>query len=635
MKRFLFITKFLILLGFTAYSGELVYPGFLIPDTLKTDANAVIRNLECTLTVNSGSSASYSIKKVVTIFNQTGDRHGIFFAFYDDLRKASGISIKIYDVFGKLIEKVRASDIKDYSAGAGFSLYEDDRIKVYEPVINSYPYTVVSEVTYNYNGFLQFPRWQPQSAPDLSVSQASFCIQMHWDHKVRWLQRNISLDPEIIKNHTTEKVTWVVNTIPAFKRDAFQPPLEEITPNVIVAPAEFSYDGYKGNLSNWQGYGKWINVLLMKRDELPEETILKMNSMVAETDDTIEKIQLIYDYVQQQTRYVSIQYGIGGFQPFKAKVVDEVGYGDCKALTNYTRALLRSVGIESVYTLVCAGRNADEIITDFASQQFNHVILHVPLTTDTIWLECTSQHIPFGYLGKFTSDRTALAITGDGAELIKTKSYENFPGVTSCRGNIEIDVKGNGNATIDVSYTGLNYDEISNFIHDDKESQKKWLYENFYISNASIEEFSVVNKPDMIPSATISMSLILNKYAGKSGKRLFIPLNKIDAILETPPSNDERKFDIYIRNKYIESDTIEFTIPDGYTVEHLPSEVELDSRFGYYSSSTYVDGRQVIYLRHLKVNKGVYPAEAYEELYQFYKSIVKSDKAKLVLIINE
>lgn len=635
MKRFLFLVKLYIFTGYAAFSGDLVYPSFLIPDTLKANANAVIRNLECTLRINSDNTAHYSIFNATTILNESGDNYGIFFAFYDDLVTVGGISIKIYDRFGKLVEKVKFSEIKDYSAGAGFSLYEDDRIMVYVPVIKSYPYTVVSTVTYDFNGFLQFPRWQPQTSPDVSVEKASLFIRTQRNQKVRWHQRNINAEPEVLSDGSTEELTWKLSTIPAFKRVVFQPPMEKITPSVIVAPTDFSYAGYKGNLSTWHNYGEWINELLLERDELSEETVLKINSLVAETSDTIEKIRIIYDFVQEHTRYVSIQYGIGGFQPFKAKVVDEVGYGDCKALTNYTRALLGCMGINSNYTLVNAGAHADDIIPDFTSQQFNHVILHVPLAADTIWLECTSQNIPFGYLGKFTANRTALAITDTGSRLVRTKSYDTHPGVTSCKGIIEIDNNGNGNANLDLSYTGLNYDDISFIIHDDKESQKKWLYKNFYISNATIEQFSVSDNPEMIPSATISLSLNLNKYAGKSGKRLFIPLNKIDALTNTPPDNDKRKFDIFIRNKYVEIDSVEFVIPNGYEVEHHPEMIELDSRFGSYSTNISVNNQQVSYCRHLKINKGTYPASAYEELYEFYKSIVKSDKAKLVLIAKE
>ena len=60
--------------------------------------------------------------------------------------------------------------------------------------------------------------------------------------------------------------------------------------------------------------------------------------MVNETDP-IEKAKIVYKYMQEKTRYISVQVGIGGFKPMLAKDVDRLGYGDCKALSNYTKAL--------------------------------------------------------------------------------------------------------------------------------------------------------------------------------------------------------------------------------------------------------------------------------------------------------
>ena len=165
MKRVWATFNLIFILSIALCGEELVYPSFLIPDTLQKDANAVCRNMECKLTIQSDNSAEYSMIKVVTVLNKNGDNHGAFYEFYDDHRKISGISIKIYDAHGRLIEKVKSSDIKDFSAVLGFSLYEDDRVRVYEPVIKNYPYTVVMEVKFNYNGYLQFPRWQPQDWP--------------------------------------------------------------------------------------------------------------------------------------------------------------------------------------------------------------------------------------------------------------------------------------------------------------------------------------------------------------------------------------------------------------------------------------------------------------------------------------
>ena len=115
--------------------------------------------------------------------------------------------------------------------------------------------------------------------------------------------------------------------------------------------------------------------------------------------------------------------GIGGWQPFEASLVDQYGYGDCKALSNYTKSLLESLNIEARYTLVKAGEDEPNIISDFPSRQFNHVILCVPNQGDTLWLECTSQTNPFGYTGTFTSDRDVLVVTDGGGKIVHTPVY--------------------------------------------------------------------------------------------------------------------------------------------------------------------------------------------------------------------
>ena len=130
-----------------------------------------------------------------------------------------------------------------------------------------------------------------------------------------------------------------------------------------------------------------------------------------------------YEYVQSKTRYVSIQEGIGGLQPFPASIVDKYGYGDCKALSNYTVALLQEVGVKSFYTKIRAGEGEPDLLLDFPAQQTNHVVVAIPNDKDTIWLECTSQTNPFGYTGSFTGDRYALMITEEGGKIARTPSF--------------------------------------------------------------------------------------------------------------------------------------------------------------------------------------------------------------------
>ncbi len=73
-----------------------------------------------------------------------------------------------------------------------------------------------------------------------------------------------------------------------------------------------------------------------------------------------------------------MQLGIGGYKPIAAEKVFSVNYGDCKALSNYMKAMLEVAGIKS--NLVVIGNGMPSLNRNFASvNQANHMILCVPL----------------------------------------------------------------------------------------------------------------------------------------------------------------------------------------------------------------------------------------------------------------
>ena len=126
---------------------------------------------------------------------------------------------------------------------------------------------------------------------------------------------------------------------------------------VLTAPNEFEIDGYKGNMNTWSELGMFYNALNQGRDKLSDETINKLKDLVKDCSDDYCKIEKIYAYLQNNTRYFYIGMGIGGWQPIKAEDVDRRKYGDCKALTNYTVAMLKAVGINAHHAVIHAGNN--------------------------------------------------------------------------------------------------------------------------------------------------------------------------------------------------------------------------------------------------------------------------------------
>ncbi|NJK95565.1 MAG: hypothetical protein HC905_12265 [Bacteroidales bacterium] len=93
----------------------------------------------------------------------------------------------------------------------------------------------------------------------------------------------------------------------AIEYEQLSPPFTDFQPAVLLAPNEFIYEGYQGNLNDWNSIGKWIYGLVEGRDKLPETTIAEIKEHVTGISDKKEIVKKVYEYMQSRTRYVSIQ----------------------------------------------------------------------------------------------------------------------------------------------------------------------------------------------------------------------------------------------------------------------------------------------------------------------------------------
>ncbi|MEA1896063.1 MAG: hypothetical protein U9N53_00205, partial [Bacteroidota bacterium] len=148
-------------------------------------------------------------------------------------------------------------------------------------------------------------------------------------------------------------------------------------------------------------------------------------------------------------------------------------------------------------------------------------------------------------------------------------------------------------------------------------------------------EFHFHHKKTDGPVARVQYIIDINNYASCTGKRIFLPLNLLNRMDYVPPRNSDRKRNVVLNFPFIDIDSIRFILPEGYEIESSPENFEFKTRFGEYTASVEVSGRNVLYVRKRKKNKGVFPADSYDEFRAFYKKISKADKTKLVLVQTE
>ena len=604
-----------------------------IPDSLKNGADAVIRYADTKFEVLAKDKGVFSVSYAVTILNEQGEGHNFIAVHYDrSMLKIRQIKGTLYDASGNEISKLKKVDILDRSSVSSGSLYEDDRMKIARLAADSYPYTVHFYYEVEYNGLFNYPDWSPVAFQSLAVQGSSLEVVMPASLPLRYKMFNI--DEPVKKTIEGNKhYSWKVANIKGAKPEDYSMGLGDFMPKVLLAPSEFAIEGYAGNMNSWKDFGEFRAQLLEGKQDLDEEAKKEVLALTAGVEDDKEKARIIYNYLQNRTRYVSVQLGLGGWQPYPASYVHKNGYGDCKALTNYTKSLLDVVGVESYYTLVKAGDFAAPIYPDFPSNQFNHVILCIPNEKEPVWLECTSQTQPFGFLGSFTADRDVLMLTPEGGKLAHTPVYDESMNIQSR--NIQLKVNGDGTATASISsvYYAEQQDGLHQLLTKSEEDQKKWLYKHFDFSSFDINSWSFNwEKENANPSFEIKADVGLRKYASKGGKRLFLKPNVLTRWSFVPEVTEERKSDIYIKSSFTDIDTVVIELPENYRADYIPKATVIETRFGKYESTFIEEGNKVIYIRKMIRPKGVYDKKYYEELINFYKKIVKADKAKIVIV---
>ena len=601
----------------------------LMDKSLIDDANVVIRNSLTEFEVINEGKAIETNYIELTILNESGKREATQLIPYDDLTKVLSYSGRLYDKSGKLVKKIKNSQVNDVSASGG-SMYTDNRLKVLNFDYPSYPYSIVLEYQLEHDGLMFYPSWYPQDNIKTSVEKASLTVIVPKSIGLNYFEHSVA----VTKRNDDDKLIhlWEVEGIKGFDLEPFGPPIRELVPYVLLTPKKFEMEGYKGSMTTWESIGLYENKLLQGKEKLPLEAITALNKQIEGISDKREKVKRIYEYVQNSTRYVSVQLGIGGWQPYDASYVYENGYGDCKALSNYTMALLNHVGIHSIYTNVLAGGGESDIITEFPNSRFNHIILAVPFEKDTVWLECTSQKNPFGYTGSFTSDRHVLLITDAGGKIVKTPTYTKEQNTQKRVISIELDKNGDASAEIVTEYAGIQYENVNHQLYESVEDQKKWLQKKISLDKTQIKSLTYDYSPGVVPKITQKIKITSQGFGSVTGTRIFFKVNPLNRLTNIPKKIKERKTPTHISTAYTDIDSVYFKLPEGYHVEYMPENKNIKNQFGVYKTTYKLTENGLLYVRKLISEKGVFPAESYEEHRNMLKEISSSDKTKVVLV---
>lgn len=601
-----------------------------VPESLKKDAAIITFKNDAYFEVTDIDRAYLTVHKIMTVLNAEGKNVLDFSQFSNKFVELKEAEIKVFDAKGKQTAKYKMKDMNTVANGEG--LIDDGKVTYFVVPSVNYPVTVEYSYEIKFKGTLMYPDYEIQEGAGEAVVNSSFTAKVPADIDLRYRESNIALKPEITSAEKYKTYKWSVNNIAPITYEEGAVSFAKKYPKIILAPNRFRIYNTDGDMTSWKNFGQWENNLITNLNELSQDRKLFFKDMVKNAATEREKIKLVYNYLQKNFRYVSIQLGIGGFQPFPASFTDQKKYGDCKGLSYYMFAVLNSLGIKSHIALVNAGYNEMPADPAFPCNEFNHVILCVPQKTDSIWLECTSKSTDFGVLGNFTENRNALLITENGGQLVATPASKSADNVLTSSTLVKLAADGSGTAQFTPKLRGAFKQSFMHaLLQEKKEDQKEFLIEEIGLKQP--DEFTV-HQNEAGDQFEASFDLTFEKIPEfTSGSKMFLALRLYKLWNKTMPKAENRLMDYYFRYPFQKTDTTIYHLPDGMISDALPTPKNLQCDFGKYSTKYwYNENEQNVYsVSNLTLAKYKIPATDYTQMKNFFDEVAKDELQRIVV----
>src|SRR5471030_976009 len=114
-----------------------------IPDSLKEDANSVLRFSAITSEIKGPGKQILKVHYLVTLLNEKASKlAGIALPYNKKFSSVAAFEMKVYDADGKLLKKYHKGDMYDHAAEDDESIITDDRVMEQGHTIANYPTTI-------------------------------------------------------------------------------------------------------------------------------------------------------------------------------------------------------------------------------------------------------------------------------------------------------------------------------------------------------------------------------------------------------------------------------------------------------------------------------------------------------------
>ena len=424
---------------------------------------------------------------------------------------------------------------------------------------------------------------------------------------------------------------WVMKDLPAFEIEdhmrSFRNYVSKIdfelksieVPHGPIQNYTKSWDKIGKNLMKHNRFGMDI-----KKGRGTKEIVSKF-----EGSNSMENMVAIYEYVKTNMKWDgrSRLYSNKGI----SKALKE-GKGNSADINLALIATLKKAGY-NVKPIVLSTRNNGMIpMTHPSRNSLNYVIAVVELEEKTIYLDATDDYFPAGILPYRCFNGNAILLGKEKPQLVNNlKPKAKYKSVIQNKLTLSAD----GILEGTVKKTKAGYDAIKFRKVFDRADNEDAFIESLQNKQEglTIESHKIENLKDPYKSIKEEYQVTLDDKVEMAGDLIYLNPMINDAYDENPFKMKQRQYPVDYAIPIEETYMLQFTIPEGYTIESLPEGVTLGlpEKATLFSYSAKQMGDKINVISRVKISKTLFVGTEYDALKNFYNLIIKKHMEQIVL----
>ena len=583
------------------------------------DSGAVVLWETEVMNVNEDSSYTYSTRRIVKIFNDTGHKFGKVSIPYT--RGNDDITIhhaRTLTPDGRTVDLDQRGIVKNIPPPSAVEagLFVDARLMHFSMPEMSDGCIIDYAYSSNNRGHLMQGEFWHQVYFQTSVPVEHYRFTIHAPkkkavyHQINGPQgfatQAIGGEPTITETRYTRTYTFEIRDVPPLREEAFMPAVEDLAYSINIT-----------SLDSWDRLMEWYGTLIREQDYVTPEIEQKTKMLLRGAWSRKEKIKRLYEYVATNIDYIGIELGIWAIKPHSAPEIFKEGYGDCKDKTTLLSTMLSAADIQSYPVLISAGESSKVIREIPSLAYFNHMILAVEENNNggLMWLDATAETCAFGDLPASDQDRWALIVNPD--FLMKERKdmtqglTSEAPGITSNSEKIggireqlyqfakiptieaEANLKGvetriqveddlSVKVTQTLTVTGaFNTKLRSQLKYINPDGQSKFLHEQMELDDrAKLEKVSISKLDAMDDELKIVLTWRCEDYLFAIGQQYVLELPLVKHPYAALLSEESRTHPVTLGKAITFVDEVTVNLSSLFTVDSVPEDREIHNRAG-------------------------------------------------------